>query len=178
MFLVRSDNPLPIIMGIALVKSGSARRASHEPAFMVDYLTIRHTCLPSHVFPSFAFLMFSVFTFQEKWESLHSMLRQDWNCLNLTTYSFANRIIGLNNFWNICKTKFGNLISGGSKKEREVLQKIQKLISRGLLFRTGEYRRSIILIKWIFVLSIVFGIHCCFSWGSDCCKKHSSSLQV
>ena len=77
LFSVRSGNPLPIIMGIALAKSRSARGASQQTAFMVDYLTISHTCLPSHVFPSFAFLMFSVFTFKEKWESLHSMLRQD-----------------------------------------------------------------------------------------------------
>ena len=29
-------------------------------------LTISHTCLPSHLFAFFAFLMFSVFSFQEK----------------------------------------------------------------------------------------------------------------
>ena len=66
LFPVRSGNPLPLIMGIALAKSRSARGASHQPAFMGNCLTISHTCLPSHVFASFAFLMFSVFTFQEK----------------------------------------------------------------------------------------------------------------
>ena len=74
---VKSGNPLPLIMGIALAKSRSAKRASHQPPFTGECLTISHMCLPSHVFASFAFLMFSVFTFQEKWESLHSRLRQD-----------------------------------------------------------------------------------------------------
>ena len=56
----------------------SERKGSISPAsFMDDWLYISHTCLPSHVFSSFAFLMFSVLTFQEKLESLHSRLRQD-----------------------------------------------------------------------------------------------------
>ena len=58
MFLVRSGNLLPLIMGIALAKSQSKREASHQPAFMGECLTISHTCLPSHMFASFAFLMF------------------------------------------------------------------------------------------------------------------------
>ena len=93
LFSAKSGNQLPLIMGIALAKfrsargashqpafmgkSRSARGASHQPAFMGKSLTLSHTCFPSHVFASFAFLMFSVFTFQEKWESLHSRLRQD-----------------------------------------------------------------------------------------------------
>ena len=52
LFSVRSGNPLPLFMGIALAKSQSARRASHQLAFMVQYLTISHTCLLSHVFAS------------------------------------------------------------------------------------------------------------------------------
>ena len=78
LFSVRSGNPLSLIMGIiTLAKSQSARRASQQPVFMGECLTISHTCLPSYVFASFAFLMFSVFTFQEKWKRLHSRLRQD-----------------------------------------------------------------------------------------------------
>ena len=77
LFSIRSGSQLPLIMGIALAKSQSARGVFHQPAFIGDCLNISHTCLPSHVFVSFAFLMFSVFTFQEKWESLHSRLRQD-----------------------------------------------------------------------------------------------------
>ena len=69
----RGASHQPAFMG----KSRSARGASHQPAFMGKSLTLSHTCFPSHVFASFAFLMFSVFTFQEKWESLHSRLRQD-----------------------------------------------------------------------------------------------------
>ena len=56
MFSVRSGNPLPLIMEIALVKSQSARGASHQSAFMGGCLTISHTSLLSHVFATFAFL--------------------------------------------------------------------------------------------------------------------------
>ena len=76
LFSVRSGSPLPLIMGITLAESRSARGASHQPSSMGDCLSISHACLPSHVFASFAFLMLSVFAFQEKWESLHSRLRQ------------------------------------------------------------------------------------------------------
>ena len=64
LFSVRSGNTLPLIMGIVLAKSQSARVASHQPDFIGDCLTTSHKCLPSHGFASFAFLMFSVFTFQ------------------------------------------------------------------------------------------------------------------
>ena len=55
-------------MGIALAKSQSARELSHQLAFMGSCLTISHTCLPSHVFASFAFLMFTFLGVQKrKW---------------------------------------------------------------------------------------------------------------
>ena len=67
LFSVRSGNWLPLIMGIALAESWNARGASHQPASMGDCLSLSHTCLPSHVFASFAFLMFSVFNKFNKW---------------------------------------------------------------------------------------------------------------
>ena len=63
---VKSGNRFSLIIGIASAKSQSARGVSQQPAFMGSCLTISHTCLPSHVFASFAFLMFTVFSFQEK----------------------------------------------------------------------------------------------------------------
>ena len=59
LFLVRSGNRLPLIMGIALAESRNARGASHQPASMGDCLSLSRTCF--YVFASFAFLMFSVF---------------------------------------------------------------------------------------------------------------------
>ena len=74
--IVRFGNRFSLIMGIASAKFRSVRRVS-QPAFICSYLNISHTCLPSHVCASFAFLTFTVFSFQEKWESLHSSLRRD-----------------------------------------------------------------------------------------------------
>ena len=77
LFSVKSGNLLSLIMGIALAKSRSTRGASYHPALIDSCLAISHTCLLSHVFASFAFLMISVFSFQEKRESLRSRLRWD-----------------------------------------------------------------------------------------------------
>ena len=44
---------------------------------IVESSTISRTSLPSRMFSSFSFLMFGVFSFQEKSESLHSRLRRD-----------------------------------------------------------------------------------------------------
>ena len=49
--------------GMPSAKSGSARRVSYEPAFIISCLNTSHTCLPSHMFANFAFLIFSVFPF-------------------------------------------------------------------------------------------------------------------
>ena len=75
--LSQSGNRISLIMGITSTKSRSARGVSQQPAFMDSCLTISHTCLPFYVFASFTFLMFTVFSFQEKWESLHSRLRRN-----------------------------------------------------------------------------------------------------
>ena len=68
MFSVRSDNQFSLIMGITStkIKSGRAREVFQQPAFMGSCLTISYMYLHSHVFASFAFLMFTVFFFQEK----------------------------------------------------------------------------------------------------------------
>ena len=61
LFSVKNGNLFSLIMGIASAKSRIARGVSQQPSFMGSCLTISHTCLPSHVFASFVFLMFSVF---------------------------------------------------------------------------------------------------------------------
>ena len=66
MVSVRSGNPSPLIMGIALAKSWSTRGSSRQPAFMSDCRTISHRYFLSHVFTSFVFLMFSVITLKKK----------------------------------------------------------------------------------------------------------------
>ena len=58
--LCQKWQPVTLIMGTALANSWSPRGASHQPAFMGDCLTVSHMCVPSHVFASFAFLMFIV----------------------------------------------------------------------------------------------------------------------
>ena len=55
-----------LIMGIASAKSRSVRGVSQQLASMGSCLTISNTCLLSHVLVSFVFLMFTVFSFQEK----------------------------------------------------------------------------------------------------------------
>ena len=64
-------------MGIALAKSQSARELSHQLAFMGSCLTISHTCLPSHVFASFAFLMFTFLGVQKrKWGAVRQKIQK------------------------------------------------------------------------------------------------------